>query len=83
MPDSNDVLQSVITDYILDGFIDSYIEQTDPKELQLEALGCVISKYCEWSGNSILSVAIHALEDANFRPEAEQLQKILRKIETE
>ncbi len=35
-------------------------------EKQLETLGIILSKYCEWVGEDIKTVALSAFEDANF-----------------
>lgn len=59
---------------------EGYVRSADPEALALETLGVLVSKYCEWYGESILRVAIAALEDANFRPEVAELTKILARL---
>jgi len=35
---------------------------------ELEVLGAIVSKYCEWDGNRIEAVSRAAFEDSNFDP---------------
>lgn len=43
-----------------------------------EAMGLLISKYFEWDGTAIMKVAVNALEDANFRTEAEVINNLIK-----
>lgn len=61
---------------------EGYAKSTDSETLELETLGVLVSKFTEWTGDFILKVAIAALEDANFRPEAEEVRTILKKVES-
>lgn len=45
-----------------------------------EAFGLLLSKYFQWDGGAILSVAGHALEDANFHTEAEVVRELFDKV---
>ena len=42
-----------------------------------EALGLLLSKYLEWSGNRILKACSFALEDANFHDEAAKVDELI------
>ena len=42
-----------------------------------EALGTLVSKFCKWSADDILSVTIAALEDSNATEDAEKIQAML------
>ncbi len=44
-----------------------------------EVLGVILAKYCRWEGPKILTIAIQALEDANFHTEAAEVQEIANK----
>src|SRR5581483_1349632 len=44
-----------------------------------EVLGVILAKYCRWDGPKILTIAIQALEDANFHMEAAEVQEIAKK----
>lgn len=44
-----------------------------------EVLGVILAKYCRWDGPKILTIAIQALEDANFHTEAAIIQEIANK----
>ena len=48
-----------------------------------EVLGVILAKYCRWEGAKILDIAIHALEDANFRAEAAKVQEIAESLQRE
>ena len=76
-----DLLHKIVKSSIPQIFIESHIKLTDPEELKAEALGILVAKFAEWDGILILEIAIHALEDANFRREAEQLRKIIFDLE--
>jgi len=41
-------------------------EEFNSEQTELETLGCIISKYCEWDGTRIEVVALSAFEDSNF-----------------
>lgn len=41
----------------------------------LETLGILVSKYCEWEGEKIIKVMLEALTDSNFHSLAEELKK--------
>ena len=45
-----------------------------PQEAAREALGTIISQWCEWSGHRIAEIFVAALEDANFHTEAAEIQ---------
>lgn len=36
------------------------------EDTNLETLGMIVSKYCQWDGNKIETVAIEAFQDSNF-----------------
>lgn len=38
------------------------------EQTELEVLGIIVSKYCEWAGNRIEVVSRSAFEDSNFNP---------------
>lgn len=38
------------------------------EETELDVLGMIVSKYCEWDGNRIEAVSRAAFEDSNFDP---------------
>lgn len=77
------LIKRAIETYTLEGFIESHVQTSTSENLRLEALGVLVSQFCNWSGNLILKVALEAMDDANFRTEAEQLREMLRKIEVE
>ena len=38
------------------------------EDTELDVLGMIVSKYCEWDGNRIEAVSRAAFEDSNFEP---------------
>ena len=48
---------------------------TDPaRHKDTEALAMIVSKFCDWSGDSIISVAVDALIDANYDKPANDIR---------
>jgi hypothetical protein len=45
-----------------------------------EALGIVVSHYCEWDGLRILSAFEKALDDANFHAEAHKVRDMIAEV---
>jgi len=43
-------------------------DKFDTEETELETLGSIVSKYCEWDGERIETVSRSAFEDSNFDP---------------
>jgi len=41
-------------------------EKFNTEETELEVLGIIVSKYCEWVGERIEVVSLAAFEDSNF-----------------
>lgn len=71
--DSVELIESLIS-------MGNLTANNDPEDQELEGLGCLVAKLLKWSGEDILEVAFHALEDANFRSEAKQVKDILEKV---
>ena len=44
---------------------------------ELQCLGDLVSKFCEWDGCDVLTVAISALNDSNYTHAAEKVQEVL------
>lgn len=42
-----------------------------------EAMGILLAKFFDYDGVAILEVAVHALEEANFTTESEQLREMI------
>lgn len=70
------ILDEVISHKIKVGIVDEYQAETS----KAEGLGLVMASYFEWDGLLILETCIHALTDANFHTEAEEIQKLLDKV---
>jgi len=47
------------------------------KASDAEALGLIVSKFCEWERGSILNVACEALEDSNFHDDVEAIETLV------
>jgi hypothetical protein len=41
-----------------------------------DVLGKIVSKFCRWDGDKIITVAASALEDANYSDLADQVKKL-------
>lgn len=80
-PDANDLVKQAIQIAIPSTWEPDYIAEQEPEDLELETLGLLISRFTQWSGDSILKVAIAALEDANFHTEAGELREMLERLE--
>lgn len=54
-------------------FTDDFKRSRDfnTEKTELEVLGYIIAKYCEWSGSRIEQVAMAAFEDSNFDAQIE------------
>jgi hypothetical protein len=73
-------LDKIGYDRFQEAFTDDYVAQTSKEDGIEEGLGLAISSWAEWTGEKILRVAIHALEDSNFHTEAEKIQEILDEL---
>ncbi len=73
---------STISNRLKDLIIQQKLQSfTDPsKATDLEALGIMISQYCEWSGVDILQVTYFALEDSNFHTENEIINQLIESL---
>ncbi len=78
---SLDIFKDAIKVGINQHFTEEYRAKTEQETLELEAAGIILGYFVEWSGNLILEIAIAALEECNFRPEAEEIRAILQKLE--
>ncbi len=48
-----------------------------------ERIGVELSQNLKWDGFAILEVAVHALTDSNFHPEAKIINEMLEKLEND
>lgn len=46
-----------------------------------DALGLILSKFCEWDGEMIVKTAVAALEDANFDEHATLIEELWNHLE--
>ena len=80
---------NIDTDLSTDGLIQamiptllSYIKEKafvkGYKATDAEALGLVVSKFCQWDAGSILAVTSEALEDSNFDDLAQKIDLLKR-----
>lgn len=51
------------------------------QEINTEKIGIQLSQSLKWDGMAILEVAVAALTDSNFHPEAQVINEMLKKLE--
>lgn len=66
-----EVLEPILERINNESFINTY------KATDEECLGMLLSKFTEWNGLAILTIARYALEDANFHSECEEIDKLI------
>lgn len=66
-----------LKDAILATKHESFVEPE--KADDLEALGILVSKYTEWTGEDIVKVFLAALEDSNFHELGEKIEELTDK----
>lgn len=59
------------------GRVTFYTEGARAGISKAEILGCIISKYFEWSGKPIIEAFLSALEDANYHTLRGQIEELL------
>ena len=67
----NEVMPQLITAVKEKAFVNG------DKASDAEALGLIVSKFCEWDRGDILNVTCEALEDSNFHDDVEAIERLV------
>lgn len=76
-PPIEDRIKEVLTPLIAECRTAMYLPEYRAKITDEEVLGCIISKFLEWSGSPICRAFLYALEDANYATLEQQLEPIV------
>ena len=74
-------LTQIINETIEEAFTAEYRATADPKQIRIQALGIIVSRFTEWDGIDIMKIFAEALDDANFHGEAAQVQTMIEAAE--
>lgn len=66
-----DTLKDLIREQKAKSFNPDYVHKATDEE----ALGIMVSQYCEWDGIKIVRAFMEALEDSNFHKEVAKIEK--------
>lgn len=73
-----DYMKTELAKMIEVGRMTFYTEEARADISKAEILGCIISKYFEWSGAPIIEAFLSALEDANYHTLRGQIEELLK-----
>jgi len=77
--ENSELLKMLIKNQINKSFVELYRDQATDEQ----GLGLLISKYFKWDGLAILKTLYTALEDANFHTENKEIEKLIKRVESD